>query len=244
MFNKAENIDSRNKTFATFENESIIAAGGKNNIAEWNAPVILEGTNIGKASSGDLVSTANGQNALTITAANAGINGQIACLNIFVTNSGGNVKKSANAALDAFWETIRAQNKGDDNAIILHVGAKANQSIKVGLTDMRSEALGLKGNDGLKLDIGTQVKANAAINVLDNALQKVLDQQTTIVSVQSRLEYTIANLTVAIENVTAAEFSIHDADIAKEMANYTIQNAQAMLTLVDQTSYAVLSLPK
>ena len=46
--------------------------------------------------------------------------------------------------MDAFEETVRAQNKSEDNAISLQVGAKANQSIKVGLTDMRAEALGLQ----------------------------------------------------------------------------------------------------
>ena len=40
---------------------------------------------------------------------------------------------------------------------------------------MRAEALGLQGADGTKLNISTQNKANAAINVLDNAIQKALD---------------------------------------------------------------------
>jgi flagellin len=60
---------------------------------------------------------------------------------------------------------------------------------------MRSNALGLKGTDGETLNVSTQVKANAAINVLDNAIQKALDQQTTIGSVESRLSYTASNLT-------------------------------------------------
>ena len=162
-------------------------------------------------------------------------------------NTKGNVKKSANAALDAFEETIRAQNKSEDNAISLQVGAKANQSIKVGLTDMRAEALGLQGADGTKLNISTQNKANAAINVLDNAIQKALDQQTTIGSVESRLEYTSSNLTTASENVQASESTIRDADMAKEMTNYTknnvlLQAAQSMLAQANQSSSNVLSL--
>ena len=162
-------------------------------------------------------------------------------------DSKGNVKKSANAALDAFSETVRAQNKSDDNAITLQVGASANQSIKVGLTDMRAEALGLQGADGTKLNISTQNKANAAINVLDNAIQKALDQQTTIGSVESRLEYTSSNLTTASENVQASESTIRDADMAKEMTNYTknnvlLQAAQSMLAQANQSSSNVLSL--
>ena len=208
---------------------------------------LLTGSNVGMAASNDVVTTASGGNAITITAHDSGVGGQISGLNISITDSQGNVKKSANAALDAFEETIRAQNKSEDNAISLQVGAKANQSIKVGLTDMRAEALGLQGADGTKLNISTQNKANAAINVLDNAIQKALDQQTTIGSVESRLEYTSSNLTTASENVQASESTIRDADMAKEMTNYTknnvlLQAAQSMLAQANQSSSNVLSL--
>ena len=208
---------------------------------------LLTGSTVGLAASNDTVDTASGKDAITITANKSGIDGQISGFNISITDSKGNVKKSANAALDAFEETIRAQNKSDDNAISLQVGAKANQSIKVGLTDMRAEALGLQGADGTKLNISTQTKANAAINALDNAIAKALDQQTTIGSVESRLEYTSTNLTTASENVQASESTIRDADMAKEMTNYTknnvlLQAAQSMLAQANQSSSNVLSL--
>ena len=208
---------------------------------------LLTGSQVGYAASDDAVYTASGQKGISITASVSGIGGQISGLNISISDSKGNVKKSANAALDAFEETIRAQNKSEDNAISLQVGAKANQSIKVGLTDMRAEALGLQGADGTKLNISTQNKANAAINVLDNAIQKALDQQTTIGSVESRLEYTSSNLTTASENVQASESTIRDADMAKEMTNYTknnvlLQAAQSMLAQANQSSSNVLSL--
>ncbi|MBQ5759107.1 MAG: hypothetical protein IIV92_03170 [Schwartzia sp.] len=214
-----------------------------------NAHVALVSSSIiGQAASGAAVTTANGvSKGLTITANGAGIDGQIAGFSISITDKDGNVKKSANASLDAFGEAIRAQNASEDNAISLQVGAKANQSIKVGLTDMRSEALGLKGADGTKLNIATQANANAAITVLDNALQKALDQQTTIGAVEARLEYTAANLTTASENVTASESTIRDADMAKEMTEYTknnvlMQAAQSMLAQANQNSSNVLSL--
>ena len=210
---------------------------------------VVSSSTVGLAASNDAVTTANGDKGITITANKEGVNGQISGLNISVTDSQGNVKKSANASLDAFSETIRAQNKSADNAITLQVGSMANQSIKVGLTDMRSEALGLQGADGTKLNISTQVKANAAVNVLDNALQKALDQQTTIGSIESRLEYTSSNLTTASTNVQASESTIRDADMAKEMTEYTknnvlLQAAQSMLSQANQNSSSVLSLLK
>ena len=223
-------------------------AYNKDRVASSNEhTAVVASATVGKDAAGDKVDTASGEKGISITANTAGIGGQISGLNISITDSKGNVKKSANAALDAFSETVRAQNESQDNAISLQVGASANQSIKVGLTDMRAEALGLKGADGTTLNISTQGKANAAINVLDNAIQKALDQQTTIGSVESRLEYTSSNLTTASENVQASESTIRDADMAKEMTNYTknnvlLQAAQSMLAQANQSSSNVLSL--
>ena len=208
---------------------------------------IDSGSTIGSDVAGDTVNTADGGNAITIHAAGTGVTNQISGLTFSVTNTKGQVQKSANAVLDNFSETIRAQNKSDDNAISLQVGTKANQSIRVGLTDMRAEALGLQSSTGATIQIGTQEKANAAINVLDNAVQKALDQQTTIGSVESRLSYTSSNLTTASENVQASESTIRDADMAKEMTEYTknnvlLQAAQSMLAQANQSSSSVLSL--
>ena len=149
--------------------------------------------------------------------------------------------------LNQFHEVIRAQNASKDNALVFQVGDKSNQAIKVGLTDMRSQALALRGQNGDTVNIATQANANAAIEVLDNALAKALDQQTSIGAVQSRLAYTADNLTVASTNCLASESAIRDADMAKEMAAYTrdnvlLQAAQAMLSQANNQASSVLSL--
>ena len=197
--------------------------------------------------SGNSVYTASGESSITITSKGTGVDGQISGFTISITDNTGAVRKSANAALDAFDETLRAQNASVDNSINLQIGTKANQTIKVGLTDMKAQALGLQGKNNDTLQVGNQEQANAAINVLDAAIQKALDQQTTIGAVQSRLEYTQSNLTTASENVTAAESTIRDADMAKEMTEYTknnvlMQAAQSMLAQANQSSSNVLSL--
>ena len=197
--------------------------------------------------SGNSVYTASGDTGLTLRATDSGIENQISGFTISITDNTGAVRKSANAALDAFEESLRAQNTSEDNSIVMQVGTKANQSIKVGLSDMKAQALGLQGKDNNTLQIGNQEQANAAINVLDAAIQKALDQQTTIGAVESRLEYTQSNLTTASENVTAAESTIRDADMAKEMTEYTknnvlLQAAQSMLAQANQSSSNVLSL--
>lgn len=202
---------------------------------------------IGAKASMDRVNTADGTMGISITAKHEGIEGQISGLTISISDSEGNVKKSANAALDAFSTQIYAKNKSDANELSFHVGAKANQAIAVSLDDMRSESLGLKGSDGSKVSVATQDKANAAVSVFDNAIQKALDQQATIGAIESRLEYTSSNLTTSSENVQAAESTIRDADMAKEMTEYTknnvlLQAAQSMLAQANQNSSAVLSL--
>jgi flagellin len=207
----------------------------------------LNDSYIGKDAAGDTVNTADGKKAMTIEAGVSGLAGQISGFTVSVSNTKGQVQKSINAALDDFSESIRAQNISNDNMITLQVGAKANQAIRVGLTDMRAEALGLAGSNGQTLQIGNQKQANAAISVLDNAVQKALDQQTTIGAIESRLEYTSANLTTSSENVQASESTIRDADMAKEMTQYTknnvlLQAAQSMLAQANQSSSAVLSL--
>ena len=205
------------------------------------------GSVIGIDGSGNTVYAASGENVFTLTAKEGGIDGQIAGFTVYITDNKGNVNKSANAALDAFNESLRAQNDSIDNSIVMQVGTKAGQSINVGLTDMKAMALGLQGKDGNTLSVGNQENANAAINVLDSAIAKALDQQTTIGSIESRLEYTQSNLTTASENVTAAESTIRDADMAKEMTEYTknnvlMQAAQSMLAQANQSSSNVLSL--
>ena len=208
---------------------------------------VLENTIIGTTASGKIEHTKDGMNELTFMAQNSGLEGQISGLSISVSDSEGNVKKATNTALDAFKTTIYAANETADGSVSFQVGAAANQAIKVGLMDMRSEALGLKGRDGTTIQVTTRTAANAAVAAFDNAINKALDQQTTIGAISARLDYTASNLTTSSENVQAAESTIRDADMAKEMTEYTknnvlLQAAQSMLAQANQNSSAVLSL--
>lgn len=202
---------------------------------------------IGQDSFGNDVYTSDYRQAITFPAYTSGVDGQISGLTICVTDKSGNINKSANTILDNFEETIRAENATPDNSIVLQTGTKANQAIKIPLSDMRAVSLGLKATDGTTLNISTQKFANAAINVLDMALQKCLNQQTRIGAVESRLEYTSANITTASENTQSSMSTIRDADMAAEMTAYTknnvlLQAAQSMLAQANQNSSSVLSL--
>ena len=196
---------------------------------------------------GEPVPTVGGNKAMVFTAGNPGIDGQISGLTINVVNHDGTPNRTANSVLNNFEEMIRAEDPSPDNALVFQIGTKSNQTVKIGFSDMRATALGLKAKDGSTLNIGTQKNANAAISVLDLAMQKALNQQTTVGSMQSRLEYTASNLTTASENTQSAESVIRDANMAKEMTEYTKNNvvtqaAQSMLAQANQNSSQVLSL--
>ena len=206
-----------------------------------------QGAWIGLDKAGNSVYTADNKTALSINAAGAGTTFQVSAFTIGITDNTGALRKTANTALDNFNERIRAENKSEDNALVLQTGVKSNQAIKVSMTDMRSLALGMKGTDGSVISVQTQDKANAAINSIDSALQKALDEQANIGAVQTRLRYTASNLTTQSENVQNSESTIRDADMAKEMTEYTknnvlLQAAQSMLAQANQNSSAVLSL--
>ncbi len=202
---------------------------------------------IGSDRVGNPVTSVSGEKAVIFTAKNPGLDGQISGLTFNVIDKDGSINKTANAVLNNFYEAIKAENPSPDNALVFQVGTKANQAVKMGFSDVRSEALGSRSKDGPSLFIASQMKANAAICVIDFAISKVLDVQTTIGSVESRMEYTMANLTTANENTNAAESVIRDADMAKVMTEYTKNNvlsqaAQSMLAQANQSSSSVLSL--
>jgi len=71
--------------------------------------------------------------------------------------------------------------------------------------------------------------------------------RATFGSIQNRMEHKIENLTTTNENLTDAESTIRDTDMASEMLNYTKYNilqqaAQSMLAQANQSNQGVLSL--
>lgn len=202
---------------------------------------------VGENEFGETVKTSSGRVALTVMSQHPGVEGQISGLTISFQDKYGHAKRRANALFDNFSETVRAKDPSDDNALTFQVGTKANQSVKLGLSDMRATALGLRSSDGTTVSVSSQADANAAINVIDTALKRALDQQTDLGSVQSRLGYTSANIVTASENTQSAESTIRDANMAQEMTAYTKNNvlsqaAQSMLAQANQNSSSVLSL--
>lgn len=95
--------------------------------------------------------------------------------------------------------------------------------------------------------ISTQSKARAFLTNIDQALRYLENSITTMGAQHQRLNVMNDNILVSHENTTAADSTIRDADMAKEMtayAKYNIlsQSSQAMLAQANQSSSNVLNL--
>ncbi|SFE52232.1 flagellin [Alteribacillus iranensis] len=147
------------------------------------------------------------------------------------------------------------------------VGANKDQSMTIEIGDMRAKALGVTAEAGSEgfvnnnnvtngtdnvtreaaLDVSTHESATAAIETINNAIEKVSSQRSNLGAFQNRLEHTISNLGNASENLTAAESRIRDVDMAKEMMEMTRTNilsqaSQSMLAQANQKPQSVLQL--
>ena len=97
------------------------------------------------------------------------------------------------------------------------------------------------------VNISTQIGANDAISVIDNALSFVDDLRAEFGAVQNRFASTINNLQTTGENISDARSRIQDADFAKETGNLSrasiLQQAgTAMLAQANQSQQGVLQL--
>jgi len=129
-----------------------------------------------------------------------------------------------------------------DRTMVLHIGANQKQDIGTGIGNMGADALGISG-----IQVTSNGLANKAIGLLDNAISTVSSERAKLGALQNRLDHTINNLGVSMENLTAAESRIRDADMAKEIMEFTklqilLQSANAMLGQANQLPQNVLQL--
>jgi len=133
---------------------------------------------------------------------------------------------------------------GAGSGLVLQIGDTADDynKLTVSVKDMHADAMGIGG-----IDISTQEGASAAMDAIKAATNYVSDVRGDLGALQNRLDHTINNLSVTQQNITDAESTIRDVDIAKEMMAYTknnilVQSAQAMLAQANQLPQGVLQL--
>ncbi|SDH50862.1 flagellin [Desulfosporosinus hippei] len=183
------------------------------------------------------------QGDISVTAGGTGYANAVGAISFEVSNADGEVNSEASAALSAFTETTAAEEaKTEDGRAVLQIGANSGQIMKVSISDMGANALGIAN-----MDVSTQEGASIAISVIDEATAKVSSQRSYLGAVQNRLDHTINNLDTSSENLSSAQSQIADVDMAAEMMEYTKNNvlsqaATAMLAQANQKPQNVLSL--
>ena len=129
-----------------------------------------------------------------------------------------------------------------------HIGANMDQRMRVYIGTMTAGALGIRNvGDESIMTIATPSDANRSIGIIDDGLKKIHQQRADLGGYQNRMELTVVGLDIAAENLQAAESRIRDADMAKQMVEYTknqilSQTGTAMLAQANQNSQLVLSL--
>ncbi len=97
------------------------------------------------------------------------------------------------------------------------------------------------------LSVTASSEALTALDKINEAIASITASRGKVGAVQNRLTRSIANLSVSVENLTAAESSIRDADIAEEVAELTrnqilVQTATAMVGQANLIPQSVLQL--
>ena len=133
-------------------------------------------------------------------------------------------------------QTIATLN---DNAGIQYNGMNLLDGSKsanvTNLGDMRSSALGLTDANGKStLNLGTDAGIADALDKVTTALNKTLDQATTIGAAQQRLNYQSANFVTQEENLTAASTTSNGTDMAKAASEFKNNDTQQKLFLFAQ----------
>lgn len=144
----------------------------------------------------------------------------------------------------------------EKDQLIFQIGANGTLDQQVGLyvENMSGANLGTRVateyNEfgtitGIAVD--PRAAANDAIKVIDAATNQISGVRADLGALQNRLEHTLNSLGVTRENLQAAESSIRDVDMAKEMMEFTknnilTQSSQSMLAQANQLPQGVLQL--
>lgn len=163
-------------------------------------------------------------------------------------------------------------DEGDPLELTFQIGANSGQTESIEINSVHAGALGgewngtawdpvenpdteaasqfatvadieLEGLEGEDLDAAV----SDGLATIDAAISQVSENRATLGAFQNRMESTIRNVGVAVENLSAAESRIRDTDMAEEMVNFTrsqilSQAGTAMLAQANQVPQSVLSL--
>ncbi|MCX5855200.1 MAG: flagellin [Deltaproteobacteria bacterium] len=126
-----------------------------------------------------------------------------------------------------------------------YTSTAADSQISVSLANIGAASLGITAAIG----VASAASASAAMTAIDAAVGSLATARGSVGSYQNRLSYAATNLSVTLENFTAAESVIRDVDMAAEMTTFTknqilVQAGTSMLAQANMSPQNVLSLFK
>ncbi|MGQ9796907.1 flagellin N-terminal helical domain-containing protein [Desulfosoma sp.] len=129
-------------------------------------------------------------------------------------------------------------------AFTFQIGAEnvANDQLSVQLDAVSTAALGVS-----IIDISSLASAQKAMTSIDTALKSINTYMAKVGAYQNRLQHTMDNLNIMIENYSASESAIRDADMAFEVTQFTKnqilqQSGMAMLAQANAAPQQILQL--
>ena len=199
--------------------------------------------NLSSASSGVVATADANTGVLTLnvrpgsTATGFGAAGGIDISGTAVANFGLTARNSVTTA------GIQLSTQGKDGIVL--GGTKGTTSTGQAGAGFNASVLSSTGG----VDLSTAAGSQAALTVLDKAINTVTDSRASMGAYQNRLTASVANLETTSMNMQASRSRILDTDYAKETTNLARsqiiqQAATAMLAQANQSAQSVLALLK
>jgi Flagellin and related hook-associated proteins len=186
------------------------------NMAEQNVTSAMSALNIADSTGGQISDMVQRQRELALQASNDTLsNQQRQGLDTEYQALTQEIDRISGSAQFNTQTVANGQGLASGNAEI-QAGANAGDQIQISKTNMSAAVLGITGTS-----IATGAGAQTALSKLDNALDTLNIQRSTIGSMTNRFESVQNNLSVADINTQAAQSVIQDQDMAAGLADLT-----------------------
>jgi flagellin len=244
----------------TAQENEVTATSAVGAVTLTSGDVYINGYDIGAAtvtandSTGTLVTAINNQTTSTGVSGSIDANGKL----VLTATDGRNITITTKTS--AIGTSLGLSGTATNSTYVYRSSVKLNDDSSFTITSANSIA-DLTGSAGTSLSVASDVAtynvagitidtsdhAQAAILTIDAALDDVNAIRAQIGAVQNRLEFTVNNLNIASENMSASESRIRDADFAAEVATFTrnqimVQAGVAMVAQANTTTQIALQL--
>ena len=159
-----------------------------------------------------------------IAAANTGVNNEL------VVAASQSEIQNALSSIDRIAQNTQFGSKpllnGTNPELEFQIGADKGNTLKLALPNITTDKLGIGSSDGgsslAEVDVRTPSGAASAISIVDKAISEIASSRGELGALQrSALQSNLVSLRLDVENLSAAESIIRDADVAIELAEFT-----------------------